>query len=67
MYCYTHTCNLTSIELKAKGNAILPGLGADPNKAGQQRLWDSVQNHFGWVSVSVENLRGRETSKIIIY
>lgn len=57
---FTHTCNLTSVELEAKGNAIPPGLWSDPNKAGQHWLWDSVQNHLGWVSVSVENLRGRE-------
>lgn len=59
-FAAAHTCDLTSIELKAQGNAIPPGLGSDPNKAGQHRLWDSVQDHLSWVGVGVENLRGRE-------
>lgn len=52
----TSTCNLASIELKPQGNAILPGLRSDPNKASQHWLWDSVQNHFSRVCVGVKNL-----------
>lgn len=53
---HARTCNLASVELKSKGDAILPGLRPDPNKPGQDRLRDAVQHHLGRVRVSVESL-----------
>lgn len=54
------TCNLASVEFEAQGDAISPGLWSDPNEAGQNWLWDAVQNHLGWVRVGVENLGEKE-------
>lgn len=55
--CRTLTCNLASVKLEAKGDAVLPRLRPDPNKAGQNWLRDTVQNHLCWVCVRMENLK----------
>lgn len=65
-HAHERTCNLASVELETKGDAVLPGLWSDPNEPGQDRLRDTVENHFGRICVSVENLdsKGKQrTSK----
>lgn len=62
-HTHTHTCNLASVDLEAQGDAVLPGLRSDADKACQNRLRDPVQNHLSWVCVCVENLVRTKTNR----
>lgn len=51
------TRDLTAVELEPQRNAVLPCLRFDPHEAGQDRLWDSIEDHLRGVGVGVENLQ----------
>lgn len=58
--CYVFlTCNLTAVKFEPQRDAILPRLRSDPDKAGQDRLGDAIEDHLCGICISMENLRGR--------
>lgn len=50
------TRNLTAVKLEPQCNAVLPRLRSDSYEAGQDRLWDPIENHLRGISISMENL-----------
>lgn len=50
------TCNLTAIKFEPQSDAILPRLRPESYEASQNRLWDSIEDHFCGVSIGMENL-----------
>lgn len=64
------TRNLTAVEFEPQCNAVLPRLRSDSYEAGQDRLWDPIENHLCGVSVGMENLcreRNRQNWMILHY
>lgn len=50
------TCYLTAIKFEPQCNAILPRLRSDPDKAGQDRQRDAIEDHLCGICISMENL-----------
>lgn len=54
------TRDLTAVKLEAQCDAVGPRLRSDSYKAGQDRLWDPIENHLCGIWIPMENLlRGR--------
>ncbi len=59
------TRDLTAVKLEPQRDAVLPRLGSDSYETGQDRLWDTVEDHLCGVSIGMENLYiEKETKKI---
>lgn len=56
------TRDLTAVKLEAQCNAVRPRLRSDSYKAGQDWLWDPIENHLCGIRIPVENL-SRERSR----
>lgn len=50
------TRNLTTVKLEPQCNAVLPCLRSDSYEAGQDRLWDPIEDHLRGVNIGMENL-----------
>lgn len=51
------TCYLTAVKFEPERDAVLPRLRSDSDKAGQDKLWDAIEDHLGCVCISMEDLR----------
>lgn len=50
------TCDPAAEELQPQGDARVPGLGPDPDKPGQQRRVQLVENHLCCIVVGLKHL-----------
>lgn len=50
------TSYLTAVKFKPQRDAVLPRLRSDPDKAGQDRLWDAIEDHLCGICIGMEHL-----------